>query len=127
MPDRRRQASGGGSSRSFAVKGVFRYVRLRGHGATRRRDVWFEERILRISARDERDAVRKGHRAFGVTAFAAEGSVHPQAESLAVTYLGIGRVLAFGEVGMREEEDELWWEFLDERPKVQERPKRRKP
>lgn len=44
----------------------------------------------------------------------------PEAISQTITYLGIQRVLEFGEVGM--EDNELWWEFQDERPRVSERP-----
>lgn len=112
---------GEGLLRLFAVKGVFRYERLRGLAPCRERKVWFEVRIVRVVGRDEGDALKRGHRLLAATEVAPVLAMADSVpESLKVSYLGIGRVLEFGEVGL--EQEELWWEFQDARPPVEYRP-----
>jgi hypothetical protein len=104
------------AKRTFAVKGAFRYVWL--YAAPRReRKVWFEERIARVEARNEREARNAAHRLFEESSCVARRPA-PDLVSTSVIYLGIEGVLEFG---AELEPDELWWELVDERPSVEER------
>jgi hypothetical protein len=106
----------GKATRSFAVKGVFRYVWLYAKPHRKRR-VWFESRVARVDGRTERGARAAAHRLFEADSFRAKWPA-PDVASTAVEYLGIGRVL---EIGVELEPNELWWEMVDEQPSIEDR------
>ena len=112
-------ASKGGRSaareRPFAVKGVFQYVWS--YVKPRKRKVWYETRIVRVLARSERLAKSRAHRVFGGESFVARWPA-PDVSSTAVRYVGIGGLL---DIRAELEPNELWWELVDNCPRILER------
>lgn len=115
--DRARRARvGEPGERPFAVKGVFRYVW--NYVKPRKiKKVWYETRILRVVARDERVAKANAHRVFKTESCVASWPA-PGLSSTVVSYMGIGGLL---DMESELEPEELWWELVDERPRVIER------
>ncbi len=113
MRPRRRETAATARSRShFGVRGVLRYTYK--HPPDRRADVFYELRILLVRARTEDEARRSARRVF----LRYEGTDKPEPSvSLKIEYLGISKVCDL--VGDPGEEGEVWWEFVDERPRVE--------
>ena len=96
----------------FGVRGVLRYTYE--HAPGPRPDVFYELRILLVRARTEDEARRSARRVF----LRYEGTDKPEpGVSLKIEYLGISKVCDL--VGDPNEEGEVWWEFVDERPRVE--------
>jgi hypothetical protein len=104
--------------RRFAVRGILRQEwRFAGRRSSRK--VFFENRILLLDATTEREARNTAHRLFKATEYVAEWPA-PDVARNALTYLGISKVVEFGP---EMDPEEVWWEYVDERPRIEERPR----
>ncbi len=84
------------------------------HPPDRRADVFYELRIVVVRAKTEDEARRSARRIF----LRYEGTDRPErGVSLKIEYLGISKVCEL--VGDPGEDGEVWWEFVDERPRVE--------
>jgi hypothetical protein len=102
--------------RRFAIKGVLRQL-WRFGGLHRGRKVLFENRIVLVDAKNEREARKAARRLFKASEYVARRPAADIARN-SLTYLGIADVLEFGP---EMDPEEVWYEFIDKRPAVGKR------
>lgn len=105
---------------TFAVKGVFR-ITTRFRGTKGDRQVVFESRIVVIDAGSEGAARRTAHKMFARDQWTAIRPA-PDVARQSQAFIGISRVVQLaGEM----EPGEVWYEFSDESPRIEERARRK--
>jgi len=104
----------------YAVKGVFCIASRKAR--QRRIERIYEERVLLVEARSEQAARKKAHTTFARDQWTAANPV-PDVAQVRQTYEGIARLIELGTVT---DPGEVWYEYVDGRPRLEERaPKRR--
>jgi hypothetical protein len=106
----------------FAVKGVFR-VATRFGGSRRGRQLVFEHRIVLVTARSEREARKAAHDRFASGEWNAAWPA-PDVARQSNSYVGIARIL---QLGGEMDPGEVWCEFTDSCPAIDERAPRKVP